>query len=225
MKKNFNYYKIFNNQKSIIMSKEVINYRGIDIEIIPDDNAQSPDDWLNDDTFLVYDHRDFSVKREGFEPREIHEARQEGKHKLYDGYWVFPVDAYIHSGVALSLANETNFPDRRWDVSTTGFALVKRQKGWTWTEAKARKVARSIVDEWNDYLSGNVYGWSVAKTGDSVWGYYGDPEKSGCLDEAKYNVDAYIEEQRKSHWQQLKTWIKNRVPLMYRRPINDVLTN
>lgn len=207
------------------MSKEVINYRGIDIEIIPDDDPQSPKDWDNTDCFLVYDHTSFYVKVEGFEPRDIYEARKEGKTKLYDGYWVFPVDAYIHSGVALSLANEANFPDRRWDVSTTGFALVKRQKGWTWTEEKARKVARSIVNEWNDYLSGNIYGWSVSKTGNSVWGYYGDPKESGCLDEAKHDVDYYISEQRKSHWEQLKTWIKNKVPLMYRRPINDILTN
>lgn len=205
--------------------KEVINYRGVDIELISDDMAESPDVWGNDDVFLVYDHRSFTVKRKGFEPLEIHEHRQEGKQKLYDGYWVFPVDAYIHSGVALSLARETNFPDRRWDVSTTGFVLVKREKGWSWKEDKARKIARSIVEEWNDYLSGNVWGYNIEHQdlNESCWGYYGDYNKSGCLDDAKYHVDSWIKENKQSHFDQVKTWIRNKVPFMYRKPMNEIL--
>ena len=206
--------------------KEIINYRGFDIEIIPDSHPQSPDEWDNEDCFLVYDHRQFSVERKGFDPREIYEAKKESGKKLYDGYWVFGVDAYIHSGVALSLANETNFPDRRWDVSTTGFALVKRVKGWSWTEDNARKIARSIVEEWNDYLSGNVYGYNIEETGDSCWGFYGDYDaKDGCLDEAKSVVDSHIKSERKSHFEQLKIWIRNKVPMANREPMDELLYN
>lgn len=41
---------------------EVIKYRGHEIEIFYDELCESPDDWGNDEVFLVYDHRDFRVK-------------------------------------------------------------------------------------------------------------------------------------------------------------------
>lgn len=203
--------------------EETINYRGIDIEIIQDEDPQRPDEWDND-AFLVYDHRQFYVKKEGYDPREIFEALQEGA-KLYDGHWVFGVDAYIHGGVALSLANEAPFPDRSWDVSTTGFVLVKRMKGWSWTKEKARDIAMCVVEEWDDYCQGNVYGYKIEETGDSCWGFYGDPEKSGIIDEAKASIDCHIRHKRTSHWEQLKTWIKNRVPLYARKGMDEMLFN
>lgn len=205
--------------------KEEINYRGIDIEIISDDHPQSPDEWGNDDCFLIYDHRDFLVKVKGFDPDEVFEAMQ-AKKKMFDGYYYFPVYAYIHSGVALSLG-KSGYPFTcPWDTSFKGFALVKRTKGWSWRRDKAYKIAQSIVTEWNDYLSGNVWGYNIEETGDSCWGYYGDyDQEGGCLSEAKSCVDHYIEKKRKSHWEQLKTWIKNKVPLMYREPLEETLTN
>lgn len=203
------------------MSENTIKYRGFDIEVKHDEYADSPDEWGNDDAFLVYDHRQFSVDRKGFEPRDIFEFSQENKKSnLYDGYWFFGVDAYIHSGVALSLANETNFPDRRWDVSTTGYVLVKRQKGWTWTRDKARKVARAIVEEWNMYLSGDIYGVTCDEVDYAVWGFYGDDGAKEGVSECKHSIDHYIINKRKEHWSQLKVWIKNKVPFLYRRPLH-----
>ena len=35
------------------------------LEVIQDDDAESPDIWGNTDMFLVYDHNQFSVKRKG----------------------------------------------------------------------------------------------------------------------------------------------------------------
>lgn len=41
-----------------------IDYKGFKIIIKPDDFINdSPNDWGNDDCFLVYDHRDFCVER------------------------------------------------------------------------------------------------------------------------------------------------------------------
>jgi hypothetical protein len=82
-----------------------------------------------------------------------------------------------------------------WDTSFKGFCLVDREKGWTWRREKAIKVAQSIVDEWNDYLSGNVWGYNIEETGDSCWGFYGDYNaEDGCLDQAKSCVDYYIKQ-------------------------------
>ena len=195
---------------------EIINYRGHDIEVFLDEDAPSPDEWGDDDAFIVYDHRDFCVKRDGFDPRDIYESMQNKykQRKLYDGYWVFTLYAYIHSGVALSLGRNTYPFTDGWDVSTTGFVLVRRDKG-TWSENKAYKVAQSIVDEWNMFLSGDVYGYN--SNAGSCWGFYGNEGKKQMIAEAKSEIDSHIHKLRHKHFNQLKIWIKNRVPLEYRK--------
>lgn len=110
------------------MEKEIGKYK---IEVIQDEYADSPDSFGNDGAFVVYDHNQFNVERKGFEPRDIFDHSQERPDKLYDGYFFFVLYAYIHSGVRLSVGNH-NFPDARWDVSSTGYVLVKKQK-YTYT--------------------------------------------------------------------------------------------
>jgi hypothetical protein len=181
-----------------VETKRIGKYK---IDVVQDEDANSPDYWENDEAFVVYDHRQFSVSRDGFVPRDIFDHISSGK-KLYDGHYVFVLYAYIHSGVALSVGNH-NFPDARWDVSSTGFVLVKRQKGM-YDREKAFKLAEAITEEWNQYLSGDVYGYKVYDmTGceeddddegelvESCWGFYGEPEY--CMTEGVSMAEACIE--------------------------------
>ena len=136
------------------------------LRVEQDINAESPNTWSNEDMFLVYEHRDFTVKREGFIPDIINEYLQDDPNERsmeFDDYYIFPVDAYIHSGVHLSLSDTESYPDpdRRWDVSTTGFVLVKKEKELS--EDKAKEYAEGLLETWNQYLSGDVYGFTVLK--------------------------------------------------------------
>jgi len=95
------------------------------------------------------------------------------------------------------LSNCGRFPDRQWDVSQLGAVFVSKKEFKR--RDKARKMALGLVDTWNDYLSGNVYGYTVEDQAgndfDSCWGFYGDYDtKGGCLDEARGVADHYIEE-------------------------------
>jgi len=193
---------------------EKINYRGIGIEIIPDEDCESPNEWDND-RFIVYDHRDFYVEKKGFNPKEIFDYFEENAYKkvLYKGYFVFTLYAYIHSGVYLSLGRGRYPFNDRWDVSSTGSVLIKRTSG-TWTEAKARKVAEGLIETWNQYLSGDVYGYNIEQLNESCWGYYG---KDVCLQEAKDIIDWHLENQRKKRIVTLKELIKSKVPLEHRQ--------
>ena len=193
-------------------------YRGFTIKVLRDDDYESPDEWGNDDVFLVYDDRSFSVQRNGFNPAEIwsHFNDEPHKHKLYNGYYVFEVYAYIHSGVALSLGRNGWPFNCPWDTSMKGFALIKRAKG-AYKEEKARKLAEGLIKLWNDYLSGNVYGFDVVESGDSCWGYYGDPEDSGLLEDAKSSIDHTIQVRLKKRQEELKNQILAKVPIQYRK--------
>lgn len=160
------------------------NYKGYKITIEQDENADNPDEWGNEDAFLVYSHRQFQVDRKGFEPREIFDylnypkkpLREECKEGLgedyedrledwennkptnYSDYHIFTVYAYIHSGISLSLSHNGD----RWDTSTTGFILVKRDAKII-DEEQAEKIAQELIDTWNQYLSGNVYWFRIDK--------------------------------------------------------------
>lgn len=156
--------------------------------LVWDDDAASPEDDRDDNLFLVGYHRDFTIEHNI--PREL-AGRIANGGKYEDGsihseakgylkkYHVFGLEAYIHSGVRLALAHEGNFPDRCWDVSQLGLVFVAKSE-WR-TRTAARAAALGLIETWNCYLSGDVYG-IVTETydqnkkwldGDSYWGYYG----------------------------------------------------
>jgi hypothetical protein len=182
---------------------EKIKYKdGININVYRDDTSPSPDRWHSDEVFIVAYHRDFTVKRDDIITKECAIAiargeEDEGCKEILKKYYLFGLEAYIHGGVVLSFSYEGNFPDRGWDVSQIGFVLVKR--GICKNKKEAREIARSLIDEWNDYLSGNVYGYmieveDVDGSGNKeevggCWGFYGDYNKSGLLEEAKEEAE------------------------------------
>lgn len=223
--------------------EQEIYYKGYKIKIRQDEFCESPNEWINEDLFLVYDHRQFNVERKGFEPNDIYNYLElkskiessigldESQEELEDEikgyfdynskYWIFPVEAYIHSGVSLSLFSGTK--QCRWDSSVAGYILAEKDSFKD--EYDAIKSAESLIETWNQYLSGEVYGFITEKPTtiysiekslfdkhlkegtvikdlekdfmtedeweeiDSCWGYYGEPEKSGLMDEARSVID------------------------------------
>lgn len=182
--------------------EEKLLYRDQEITISEDEYCDSPDHWGNTESFLVYDHRQFNIQRKFFEPQDIFDHCQTSKKFFYYGYYVFPVYAYIHSGVSLSLGRaEYPFTDR-WDVSMKGFCLVQRIKG-QWSKKIATKIAQSIVNDWNMYLSGDV--WKYESEFGSCSGFYGEEGKQDMIAEAKAEIDHVLNErQRKIDELQLK---------------------
>ena len=189
------------------------NYKDYRIRIEPDENSESPDKWGNDDIFLIYQHRQFTIERAGFDVHEMYKARDE--------YYIFPVEAYIHSGISLRLFTGTKCCE--FDSSVSGYVLISKA---VFPEEDSIKIAESLISDWNMYLSGEVYGYIIEKPKttysitkeefdknllegttirdleskfsisteweevDSCWGYYGDPNDT-CLSEAKNIIDNY----------------------------------
>ena len=187
------------------------NYKGYRIRITPDENPESPDEWGDDDIFLIYHHRQFTIERDGFDVHEIDK----------DKYYIFPVEAYIHSGISLRLFTGTKHC--KFDSSVSGYVLVRKV---VFSEEDSIKAAESLISDWNMYLRGEVYGYIIEKPKtvysitkedfdrellegttirdleskfsisteweevDSCWGYYGDPNDI-CLSEAKEIIDSY----------------------------------
>jgi hypothetical protein len=178
---------------------KTIQYKNHIINIIPDEFYNS-DTMLGEDeeVFLLYYHRDFYIKKDGFpEPKSNEDIKA-----LKKDYFLFIVYAYIHSGVSLSLGNDTYPFNDQWDVSNCGYVLIKKDSGID----KPREAAQSLIDEYNDVLSGNVYGYQVTfndEVTDSCWGFVGDIDKSGIIDEAKGIIDYNVEHNKEKFAEQL----------------------
>ena len=197
----------FNKMNDTIYTQK---YKGCLIEICQDEDAQSPDKWDTSEVFLTAYHSDFGVPSDIVSKEECqalstgepgdYEVEKERIEELKKKYWHFGLEAYIHSGVSLALSYEGNFPDRRWDVSQLGLVFIAKSSAKT--RKRAKKLAEDLIENWNDYLSGNVFGFSTSddKNGieiDSCWGFYGDYRRSGIIDEAKDSINRYLKTERK----------------------------
>lgn len=155
------------------MSETIKLPNGLTVKIEPEENAPSPAEIGDTGLFLVAKHRDFYVPAPG--EKTIPENAGDVIAKYKKTHWIFPLEAYIHSGVVLVLSGEGNFPDRQWDVSQLGFVFAAK-KEWRLNKS-ARKAALALIEEWNQYLSGDVYQWDIlnekGETIESCGGCYG----------------------------------------------------
>jgi hypothetical protein len=184
---------------------EEFEHAGLRVRIHLDHDPSPPDNGPENggyNIFLVAFHRQFSVKKDGFDQetcREIFRNRNQ-----HDDYWVFSLYAYIHSGVSLHLSRgeASQFDPGGWDTSHLGLVFADKLQ-WP-EEEKAREAAESLVKEWNTYLSGDIYGVSVgyADTDDEEghWGIHGldaarDYGKANAESMAKYIAELQGKEQ------------------------------
>ena len=148
--------------------------------LVQDDAPIEPGECDDDEgLFLVHYHRDFWVEKKPIITKEdLRDWYQGEKIKQAKKYYIFPVSALIHSGVWLSLNDSFVEDSGGWDTSHVGAILASRKE---FTEEKALSAARSLIEWWNQYLSGDVYACVIERfnnrkkyvSGDECWGFYG----------------------------------------------------
>lgn len=107
---------------------------------------------------------------------------------LYPYLVSLPLWLYDHSGITISCGDRVYPYNDRWDSGLVGWIVYARQKddGEDWRE-RAFDRMRAEVEEYDHYLQGEVYGFTLYENGretDSCWSYYGsDLTQNGILDE------------------------------------------
>ena len=129
-------------------------YKNYSYLIEQDKFTENPDQW-SDDLFLVYDHRNFCIERDGFYPTEINDYLNGDDDYDFSDYWIFPIYAYIHSGVSLSLTHNGD----KWDTSMQGYMLANKKEFIS--EKQAKENVEILLKMWNTYLSGEVYNLKI----------------------------------------------------------------
>lgn len=214
---------------------ETIEYKGYTINIYPDyDFAETPRNWDNLGKVICW-HRNYDLSDKG--QMDLWSEKHECSYKnimdyidMKDGEFcdvlteeqeavvILPVYMYEHSGITISTSSFAC----RWDSGQIGYIYATKKdimKDFNVTEIdeelkdKVEKILIQEIKTYDDYVTGNVYGYSVEETGDSCYGYLGDYEKNGMIEDAKSNIDFHIEQKRKQANAKLKTYIKKNVPL------------
>ncbi len=89
------------------------------------------------------------------------EAKEQAEDLYEPGWVVLPLQAYIHGGVHLSLGS-FGCP---WDSGQVGWVFVKEKSAWGMDKdgmpVTHEKIAQWLVDEWNSYLSGDIWFVSI----------------------------------------------------------------
>ena len=170
---------------------DTIKYKGHTIELIQDEDTESPREWDNVGEILYTSTRyNLGDRRTTREEIEAIIAR---KDVIY-----LPVYAYIHSGTRL---NTTGFRCP-WDSGQCGIIWCTKDravKEWGKTRctkkviAQAERYMKGEINTLDQYYNGEVVGYTVEGPlcEDSCWGFF--PDENGKHDyatsEAKSNID------------------------------------
>jgi hypothetical protein len=187
------------------------------VEIRHDDESTNwleEGDWPEGAGIDMSNHRDFRSPTYGHEmpvplddylywqaPRNKDDEEKDPEAWTYvqfeKNYHILPIYMYDHSGRAV---NTTGF-SCPWDSGLTGLIYIPKKtlisEGWrgikkSWPAKVRDEIAnhwlRSKVEELNNLMTGEIYGYSVEdKDGDhidSCWGYYGEDGRVQAIEDA-----------------------------------------
>ncbi len=204
------------------------NYR---IEVEQDIDAGNPRTEYDNLTVMAMKHRRYQLGDDGLSINMNHyydwDEVREALIKAYDPAVIQPVYMYDHSGITIAT---TPF-GCHWDSGLIGFVLIPRERVYREYNVKRiskklrgtlTKVLQGEVTEYDHYLTGQCYGFSATHVGSgdeigSCWGFYGmDHKASGLLDHVLDDIETDITLRRRARIKQIKTWVRNRVPLSVR---------
>ena len=137
---------------------------------------------------------------------------------------ILPISMYEHSGITLWFGSKWGHPDAQWDCSSIGFAFVEKKtaekemsqrilpdgqkndwKEWAYT------IMEGEMKTYDQYLRGEVFGYMIEDEEGEMssnvhlcgcWGYY---DHEHLLEDAKNNIDTYLEEKDKQRKEDLQT--------------------
>lgn len=159
---------------------ETINIGNITIEIVQDTDPESPRYNDNLGTMICF-HRRYNLGDKHHFRSDMFSGWEDMERHFSKGHIILPLYLYDHSGITIS-TTPFNCP---WDSGQVGYIAASKDKVRSEYNVKAitaairKKVIQVLlgeVDEYDKYLTGEVYGYRIIENGeevDSCWGFYG----------------------------------------------------
>lgn len=172
---------------------------GCTVKIFYDESPESPREWDNVGT-MICAHRNYTLGDEQANFSDYHSwehIKQELLIEERGAVIILPLGLYDHSGITMYVGDTHD----RWDGGQVGFIYCTQEdidREWNGDKEKAEAYLRSEVETYDQYLRGDVYGFTVEdKNGDDVdscWGFYGEEhakeEANNAADNHKPRRDA-----------------------------------
>jgi hypothetical protein len=198
---------------------EVIPYKGYTINIYQDEDPGNPmTEWDNLGSIVAW-HRNYDlctldVSTNGREQKDLHfPTPDDFKEWLTENpSIVLPLFLFDHSGISVSTssAHYRMCDSAGWDWGQVGWVFCTKKKVRseygrrrisTKVLALAEEVMRSQVNDFDKYLTGQVYGYTIENHAgedvESCWGFYlGDDDTlttGYMIDECKSSINHDIE--------------------------------
>ena len=192
-----------------VVKEEIV--KGFTVKVIQDtDCPESPREWDNLGTMVCWHRRyDLGDKHNFSDNEDFQEWLKENK------CVVLPLFLYDHSGITMN----TGGFSCQWDSGQVGWIYVTEENIKKEYSVKriskklrerVREYLRAEVKTYDQFLTGEVYGYVVEETNDSCWGFY---DIEDCFNEGKSMAEYHYKKKIKQHCKQVKTWILNKVPL------------
>ena len=192
---------------------EKYDYKGYQIKIEQDCDAENPREWDNVGTIICFHgrynlgdkHNLISSQFNGW--NELHEYIVE----ILKAAIILPLFLYDHSGLRIKVGSFQGLLPQghaEFDSGQVGFIYVTEKKariewGNEWKEKSEAYLAGEVKD-YDTYLRGDVWGYVITKDEeniDSCWGHYG---YKYCKGEAELIVDDIIKQELKDNGEQLE---------------------
>ena len=185
--------------------KRIGNYL---IEIIQDDYTESPREWDNLGKMICFHSRYNLGDKHDYQFYDYNSYDEQRKdiEKKENSCVILPLFIYEHSGITIS----TSPFGCTYDGRQLGWIVVSKEKVRKEYGVKrinkeliekVTKILESEVKTYDQYLTGDVYGYRISKVTecdfghehkeevDSCWGYYGVEE---CMTEGESVVNYYL---------------------------------
>lgn len=214
---------------------ETYEDRGYTVKLWQDENPENPREWDNLGVMFCW-HPRYQLGDEQFTrdaPAEVLDAGEAWdtledvriylvKHK--DAVVILPLVLLDHSGLTIRVGTSYGEDPGGWDTSRVGFVYatreaIKKEYGRVTkaTKAKAESVLRQEIATYDQYLKGDVYGYSIEFHGhdvDSCWGFHG---LEAVQEAARDTVSRHIDEENRRREEKTRNYIKSCVPIAYRK--------
>ncbi|MFR9542439.1 MAG: hypothetical protein SNH27_10340 [Rikenellaceae bacterium] len=183
-------------------------YKGFNINIERDPDAQSPRDWSTLGTMYTM-HRNYQPEKNfynHFEWEEVFDEHRELLDSFEKKYIALKFYLYDHSGQTVS----TSPFSCGWDSGLFGIIAVdiervREEYNWKHITKKRREkiedILRCEVEIYDQYITGDVYGYTISEVenedntlDDSCWGFFGDDGIEQIIEEAKGYIDQHVED-------------------------------
>lgn len=190
-------------------------YRGYLIEIMPDDDPESPRKYDNVGTMVCWHSRyNLGDEQPKFDSREwlrslaesavnvnsIDDVPDEHIQRILDKHYVIlPLYLYDHSGITMR-CSAFSCP---WDSGQVGYiycSVVKAQEEFPGTReesiAKARNCLEQEVKVYDSYLTNSYVGYRITRKGNETGSCWGFESQDYGLEEARREVSSHIKYRR-----------------------------